>query len=234
METLFQDVRYGTRMLIRQPAFTFIAVLTLSLGIGANTAMFSLVKAVFLRPLPFPQPDRIMTIWETVPSEGVTRQGFAPGNYSDLKSGQTAFSQMAGVFRSEMTLTGEGEPERLEGFTVLEKEAFDILGVTPVHGRLFLPGEYVRGSHHVLLISHRLWQQRFAGSPDVIGKVLLLNDETFLVVGVLPAEFHFLNPAASFWAPAGVSPSLLAYRGSHSLRVLARLKTGGDASPGPG
>jgi putative ABC transport system permease protein len=226
MRTLPHDLRFAVRMLVKHPGFTLIAVLTLSLGIGANTAMFSLIHAVFLRSLPFPQPDRIVTLWETVPSARVDRQGFAPGNYTDLKAQQQVFSHMAGLFRSEMTLTGAGEPERLVGFTVMDRDAFTILGVTPVRGRLFLPDEYQRGAHRVLLISHRLWQQRFGGASDAIGKSVALNDEPYVVVGVLPADFQFLNADASFWAPAAVSPTLLAYRGSHSLLVIARLRPG--------
>jgi putative ABC transport system permease protein len=188
--------------------------------------MFSLVHAVFLRSLPFPQPERIMMLWETVPSARVDRQGFAPGNYSALKARQQVFSHMSGLFRSEMTLTGAGEPERLEGFTVIDADAFEILGVSPARGRLFLPDEYQRGSHHVLLISHRFWQQRFGGASDAIGKPLVLNDEPYLVVGVLPADFRFLNANASFLAPAGVTPAFLTYRGAHSLRVIARVRPG--------
>ena len=226
MRVLVQDLRYAVRMLVKHPGFTLIAVLTLSLGIGANTAMFSLVHAVFLRSLPFPQPERIVMLFETVPSAGVDRQGFAPANYADLQARQQVFSHMSGLFRSEMTLTGAGDPERLEGFTLMDRGAFDILGITPARGRLFLPEEYRRGSNRVLLISHRLWQQRFAGASDVIGKALVLNDQSYLVVGVLPADLRFLNADASFWAPAEVTPTLLAYRGAHSLHVVARLKPG--------
>src|SRR5678816_76037 len=143
LERLAQDLSFGARMLVKQPGFTLIAVLTLALGIGANTAIFSLINGVMLRSLPFPQPEKIMTLWEEVPSERVTRQGFAPGNYTELKAQQTVFDQMTGLFQSEMIMTGEGEPEKLEGFVVLEKEAFDILGITPALGRLFLPAEYV-------------------------------------------------------------------------------------------
>ena len=226
LERLMQDLKFGARMLVKQPGFTVIAVLTLALGIGANTAIFSLINAVLLRSLPFPQPEQIVTLWEEVPSERVTRQGFAPGNYTDLKAQQTVFAQMTGLFQSEMILTGEGEPEKLEGFVVLESEAFDILGITPTLGRHFLPDEYVRGRHNVLLISHRFWQQRFGGSLEVIGKDLVLNDEKFVIVGVLPSDFQFLNPNVSFWAPAGYSSSMLGYRGSHNMRVLARLRSG--------
>ncbi|MGH9939243.1 MAG: ADOP family duplicated permease, partial [Blastocatellia bacterium] len=227
LEDIWQDLRYGARMLLRNPGFTLIAVITLSLGIGANTAIFSLVNAVLLRALPFPQPERIMTIWAEAPSNGVTKQSVAPGNYSDLKAQQTVFTQVAALTRSEMNLTGEGEPEKLEGFAALEPEALDILGVKPAAGRLFLPGEYARGANKVVLISHSFWQRRFGGAADVIGKELTLNDEKFFVVGVLPQNFHFLNPEASFWAPAGFTPRMLAYRGAHNLlTVLARLKPG--------
>jgi putative ABC transport system permease protein len=224
MRTLVQDLRYGMRMLVKHPGFTLIAVLTLSLGIGANTAMFSLVHAVFLRSLPFPQPERIVMLFETAPSAGVDRQGFSPANYSDIKARQQVFSQMSALFRSEMTLTGAGEPERLEGFTLMDGDAFDILGVTPARGRRFLPEEFRPGSARAVLISHRLWQQRFGGASDVIGKALVLNDEPNVVVGVLPADLRFLNADASFWAPAAVTPTLLAYRDMRGLQVVARLK----------
>src|SRR5262245_13548328 len=227
MESLLQDLRFGARMLFKQPGFTLIAVLTLALGIGANTAIFSLVDAVLLRSLPFPQPERIMTIWAEAPADGIARQSVAPGNYSDLKSQQTIFAQVAALARSEMNLTGGAEPEKLEGFAVLEPEALAILGVKPAVGRLFMPGEYVRGANKVVLISYDFWQRRLGGAPDAIGKELTLNDEKFVVVGALPENFHFLNPEASFWAPAGFSPQMLAYRGAHGLlTVLARLKPG--------
>jgi hypothetical protein len=187
-DEMFQDLRYGARLLLKHPGFSLIAILTLALGIGANTAIFSLVNAVLLRTLPFPQPERIMTVWEAALSDGVARQGFAPGNYSDMKAQQTVFAQMSALTRSEVNLTGEGGPEKLEGFAVLKKEALEILGVKPALGRLFLPGEYVRGANKVLLISHSFWQQRFGGAPDVVGKELVLNDERFVVVGVLPAR----------------------------------------------
>jgi putative ABC transport system permease protein len=227
-DEMFQDLRYGARMLRTQPGFTLIATLTLALGIGANTAIFSLINAVLLRALPFPQADRIMTIWAEAPADGIAKQSVAPGNYADLKAQQTVFDKMAALTRSEMNLTGMGEPEKLEGFAVLEPEMLDILGVKPALGRLFLPGEYARGANKVVLINHGFWRQRFGGAADVIGKELTLNDEKFVIVGVLPANFQFLNPAASFWAPAGFSQQMLAYRFAHNLlTVIARLKPGG-------
>jgi predicted permease len=224
IEDVWQDLRYGNQILLKQPGFTFIAILTLALGIGANTAIFTLVNAVLLRALPFPQPELIMTIWEEAPSDGVAKQRVAPGNYFDLKARQTVFARMSALSSSEMNLTGEGGPEKLEGFAVLDGEALDILGIKPALGRVFLPGEFERGANKVLLISHELWHQRFGGSADAIGKEMMLNDERFTVIGVLPADFQFLNPNASFWTPAGFSRQMLDYRAGHYLTVLARLK----------
>lgn len=143
IEAVFQDLRYGVRTLLNNPGFTLIAVLTLALGIGANTAIFSLVNAVLVRPLPFPHPERIMTVWAEAPSAGIVKQNVAPGNYSDLKSQQTIFEQMSALSRSEMSLTGLGEAEKLEGFAVLDSVALDILGIKPVIGRLFLQNDAV-------------------------------------------------------------------------------------------
>jgi putative ABC transport system permease protein len=224
LETLWQDIRHGLRMLIKKPGFTAIALLTLALGIGANTAIFSLVSAVLLRPLPFHDPDRIVTVWEDASFAGFAKQNVAPGNYSDWKAQQTVFERISALTGSELNLTGEGGPEKLEGLAVLDREALDILGVEPALGRLFLPGEYERGANKVVLISHSFWQQRFSGVADVIGKELTLNNEKYSVVGVLPANFQFLNPNASFWAPAGFSQQMLAYRAGHYLTVIARLK----------
>jgi len=227
IETLIQDLRFGARVLLKNPGFTLIAVLTLALGIGANTAIFSLVNAVLLRPLPFPQPEQIMTVWAEAPADGIVQQSVAPGNYTDLKARQTVFARMAALAASEMNLTGDGEPEKLEGIAALEPEALDILGVKPALGRLFQPGEYARGANRVVLLSHSFWQRRFGGVADVIGKELMLNDQKFVVVGVLPANFQFLNPEASFWTPAGFNPRMLAYRHAHNmLTVIARLKPG--------
>ncbi|HEX5083016.1 MAG TPA: ABC transporter permease [Blastocatellia bacterium] len=227
LEEIWHDLRYGARTLVRNPGFTLTAVATLSLGMGANTAIFSLVNTVFLHALPFPQPERIMTVWEETPADGIDdRQSFAPGNYSDMKAQQTVFAQIAALVRSEMNLTGDGEPEKLEGVAVFEPEAFDILGVKPAAGRLFQPGEYLRGANRVVLISHGFWQRRFGGAADAIGKELTLNDEKFVIAGALPPDFKFLNPDASFWTPAGYSQRMLAYRLGHSLTVIARLKPG--------
>jgi predicted permease len=226
METLLQDLRYGARILSKNPGFTLTAVVTLSLGVGVNTAIFSLINAVLLRPLPYPQPERIMTIWEESAAAGVAKQNFAPGNYADLKAQQTVFERTAALARSEMSLTGDDEPEKLEGVAVVDPDAFQILGVTPAAGRLFLPGEYIRGANKVVLISHGFGRRRFGGAADAIDKELTLNGEKFVIVGVLPANFQFFNADASFWTPLGFSQRMMVYRSGHNLTVLGRLKPG--------
>ena len=165
----------------------------------------------------------------------------APGNYSDLKSRQTVFAQISGLFRSELNLTGSGEPEKLEGFAAVDGAAFEILDVKPVSGRLFLPDEYVDGANRVVLISHGFWQRHFGGAADAVGKTLTLStarpfshsthgfEEKFIVVGVLPANFQYFNPNASFWVPAGFKAKMMSYRYAHNLTVLARLRP--DVTP---
>ncbi len=222
---LWQDLRFGARILLKNPGFTLIAVITLALGIGANTAIFSVVNAVLLRPLPFNEPARLVTVWEEAARDGVVKQRVAPGNYSDWKAQQSSFAQMAAIADSELNLTGEGEPEKLEGYAVMT-EFLALLGVRPALGRDFTPEEGRHGAPKVALISHHFWQRRFHGERSVIGKELLLNDEKYTVVGVLPAGFQFLNPEASFWVPAAWRPQMLAYRRGHYLTVIARLKTG--------
>jgi putative ABC transport system permease protein len=238
LETWWQDICYALRMLRHHPGFTLLAVIMLALGIGVNTAIFSLINTILLRPLPFPQPERIMTVWEEASADGVAKQSVAPGNYSDLKSRQNAFTQISALCRSEMNLTGADGPEKLEGAAVLDSAALDILSVKPVLGRLFLPAEYVHGANNAVLISHSFWQQHFGGSVDVIGKEMTLsaaapfshssagNGEKFLIVGVLPTNFQILNPTTAFLVPAGFNQKQMAYRYAHNLTVLARLKPG--------
>jgi putative ABC transport system permease protein len=225
LERLGQDLRFGLRMLGKNPGFSLIAILTLALGIGANTAIFSVVNAVLLRSLPFKEPAALVTLWEEAAREGIAKQRVAPGNYSDWKAQQASFAQMAAIADSELNLTGEGEPEKLEGYAVMT-EFLSILGVRPALGRDFTTEEGQTGAPKVALISHDFWRRRFGGERGALGKELLLNDEKYVVVGVMPAGFQFLNPEASFWVPAAWRPQLLAYRRGHYLTVIARLKPG--------
>jgi putative ABC transport system permease protein len=225
LETLWQDIRYDLRMLIKKTGFTVVALFTLALCIGANTAIFSLVNVVLLRPLPYHDPDRIATVWENTSSTGFTKQDVAPGNYSDLKNQQSVFEQITAVAHSELNLTGDGEPEKLEGCAVMTG-FLSILGVRPMLGRDFLPEEDRHGAKKVAIISYGLWQRRFGGESSVIGEELILNNEKYEVVGVMTPGFQFLNREEDFLVPAAFRPEMLAYRHGHYLTVIARLKQG--------
>jgi predicted permease len=225
LETLGQDLRYATRMLLKTPAFTFIAVVTLGLGIGANTAIFSLVSAVLVRPLKYPEPERLVMVWEDESFIGFPRDTPAPANYTDWKAQNQVFEDMAALQTMNFNLTGVGEPEKIAAFAVTEN-FFQLLGVNPALGRAFKPEEDKPGANRVAVISHGLWQSRFAGRADIIGRDITLNGEKYSVVGVMPAGFQFENPQVNLWVPIAFTPEELANRGSHYLEVVARLKRG--------
>jgi putative ABC transport system permease protein len=225
IETLFQDLRYGVRMLVKNRVFTFVAILTLAFGIGANTAIFSLVEAVLLRPLPFPEPDRLVMIWEDELGKSSFRGNPAPGNYSDLKAQNQVFEDVAAFSGTSMNLTGDGEPEKIDAQAVTTN-LFQLLRSKPALGRTFLEEEGRPETGKVVLISYGLWHRRFGGDPDLIGKEILLNDQKFTVIGVAAAGFQLLGKGVGLWIPATFSQSDLTDRGSHYLTVIARLKAG--------
>jgi putative ABC transport system permease protein len=235
MGVLLQDLRYGVRMLMKRPGFTLVAVLTLALGIGANTAIFSVVNAVVLRPLPYAEPDRLVQVWETMP--GNDKRWVAPGNFIDWQNQNQVFEQIAGYSNANLNLTGEGEPERLTGAAVTDN-LFATLGVQAARGRTFLPEDIQRAGGRVVILSDALWQRHFGADQNILGKNLTLDDKSYTVVGVMPAGFAF--PAQSeIWVPgdrgSAVSPSLAAQfpesklgsdRDIHIYSVVARLKSG--------
>jgi putative ABC transport system permease protein len=235
MRTLWQDVRYGARLLLKRPGFTIIAVLTLALGIGANTAIFSVVNAVVLRPLPYSNPDRLLMMWETMP--GNDRRWVAPGNFVEWRKQAQSFEQIAAYSSASLNLTGEGEPERLTGSAVTSN-VFATLGVEAASGRTFIPEDEERGDGRVVVLSDGLWQRRFGADPNVVGRNLTLDDKSYTVVGVMPASFRF--PAQSeLWVlgnkGSAVSPSLAAQfpdsdlsgdRDIHIYSAIGRLKPG--------
>lgn len=168
MNTLLQDLRFGLRMMVRNPVFTFIAVVTLALGIGANTAIFSVVDAVLLRPLPYPQPDRLVFLWSTF--EGVPNGGSALPDYHEWRDRSKVFDGLAGYYYGDFNLSADNEePERIQGAYVTAN-FFQVLQVSPALGRLFTPEEEEFGKHRVVLLSDKLWQRRFAGNATVIGR----------------------------------------------------------------
>jgi putative ABC transport system permease protein len=223
--TLWQDVRFGARMLWKRPGFTAVAVLTLALGIGANTAIFSLVNAVLLKPLPFPEPERLVMLWEDAARIGFPQNTPAPANYVDWKTQTRSFEGMTAVSWVSLNLTGYGEPQKLNGNAV-GAELFPLLGVRPALGRGFTPDEEKPGSDKVVVLSHGLWRDTFGGERSVVGRDILLGGEKYTVVGVMPEGFHFLQPHIHVWVPLALANEDWANRGGHYLTVVGRLKPG--------
>ena len=219
MQTLWQDLRYGARMLIKNPGFTLIAVLTLGLGIGANTAIFSVVNGVLLRPLPYNEPERIVTLL----NDG--RFPVSPANFLDFRANRQSFAQMAAAEAWGGVLTGNDRPEQLGGLRMGEG-LFAMLGAQPLLGRTLQTEDYQPGKDHVLVLSHKLWQRAFGGDPNIIGRNITLSGESYAVVGVMPPQFQFppfWATRAEMWAPLDLRPRATNRRGG-SLRVFARLK----------
>jgi putative ABC transport system permease protein len=225
MDHLWQDLRYGLRMLLKHKGVTAIAVLSLALGIGANTAIFSLVDAVLLRPLPFKEPDGLVMVWEEAARIGFPRNTPAPANYADWKAQNQVFEDLAALRFGSYNLTDESEPEKVEAQAVTAN-FFPILGVAPVHGRGFAPEEDQPEGNRVVMLSYGLWQRRFGGDPALIGKELLLDGRQHTVIGVMPPGFQFLARETDLWLPMAFTPQELANRGGHYLTVVGRLKPG--------
>ena len=224
---LRQDLRYGLRTLAKNPAFTSIAIVALALGIGANSAIFSVVDAVLLRPLPFKKPEQLVMLWENATHLGFPKNTPSPANFLDWQKQAGAFTGMAAMVERSFNLTGVGEPERLDGRRV-SANLFDLLGVRAVLGRTFVPDDDRPGSH-VVLLSYSLWQRRFGSDPSVIGRALALNDQSYTVIGIMPRFVQlpgFANRNDQLWVPIAFPPEEAAQRGNHFLEVIARMKPG--------
>ncbi len=233
MQSLLQDVRYGVRMLTKNPGFTLIAVLTLALGIGANTAIFSVVNAELLRPLPFHDPGQLVRV-------GVTnsRTGWKFGtadypDFEDWRSQNQVFQKIAAYYDNNYTLTGVASPAHLEG-EVVSADIFTLLGAAPELGRTFLPIED-EGHHDVVILNHQLWNQQFGGDPGIVGRTIDLSGKAYTVVGVMPANFNFplQRKPVSVWTTFSANqvsddntPPITKERGAHFMNVIARLKPG--------
>ena len=221
---LMSDLRYGLRTLLKNPAFAGVAVLTLALGIGANTVIFSVVKAVILSPLPFGEPERIVGVFTINRAQAGELDVFSPANFSDVAEQSRALEAVAAWRYWGFDVSGESEPERLTAGRV-SPAFFRALGVSPILGRVFLPEDDATGTEHVVVLGHGLWQKRFGGDPAICGRTIQLNGESHLVLGVMPRGFEF--PAgAEIWAPLGLNESQRQQRGSVFLEVLARLGQG--------
>jgi putative ABC transport system permease protein len=227
LETFLQDVRYGLRQLRRNPGFTIVAILTLALGIGANTAIFSVVNAVLMRPLRYRNPDRIVRLWEndTHGSLGPYFSVSVP-NFVDWRQQNRVFESMGAFASVPMALTGGMNPEQVRG-AYITASVLQLLGISPAIGRTFLPDEDQPGRDHEVILSYGLWQRRFGGDRTAIGKSLTLDGNVYTVVGVMPAEFDFPpNSETEVWVPMSFSPGMLQQRAAHIINVVARLKLG--------
>ena len=225
MQTLWQDVRYAIRLMRQNWGFTLIAVISLALGIGANTALFSVVNAVLLRPLPFPEPDRLVMIWEDATFIGFPQDTPAPGNYADWKAQAQTFADMAACGNRSFNLTGDGEPEKIQAYEVTAN-FLPLLGVKPVLGRNFTAEEDQPGANNVAIISHSLWQTRYGGDAGILNRNIRLNDENYTVIGVMPGDFQFGPDYIRLWTPIALTPQQLNDHRNHYLNVVGRLKPG--------
>lgn len=225
MDTLLKDLRYAARMLRAKPLFTLTAVVTLALGIGGTTAIFSVVNAVLLGRLPFHDADRLLMVWEDATEAGFPRNDVAPPNFAALQAQNQTLEGLAAVKQVAFNLTGDGEPLKVEARGVTA-EFFPLLGVPPELGRAFRADENKPGANRVAVLSHGLWQRRFGGDPHVVGRDILLNGEKYSVVGVMPSSFQFLESYVGLWVPAALSAEDLAEHGAHYLTVFGRLKEG--------
>jgi putative ABC transport system permease protein len=225
METFFQDLYYGFRGLRRTPGLAIAAVMTLALGIGANTAMFSVINAVLLRPLPFHDPDRLVIVSEGDRQGSSQRVPVAPANFIDLRDQNQDFDRVAASMPWVFIMTGQGDPERIDGARA-SADLFPALGVTPIIGREFSVTDDQPGGERVVIVSHGLWQRRFGGDPGIVGKSLTLNGQSHTVIGIMPADFLFLAKQFDLWVPFAFAPQEASNRGFPYITVVARLKRG--------
>jgi len=231
MGKFFQDLRYGIRMLLKRPSFTAVAVIALALGIGANSAIFSVVNTVLLRPLPFERPEQVMFVNMTNVSKGISSFGVSLPDFREWRDRNEVFEHIAALNIKDFNLSGTDEPERISGATV-SADFFSVLRVSPVEGRVFRAEEEQFGNHRVVVLSHAVWQQRFGGRGDLVGEAIALNGEKFTVIGIMPPGFQFPDaslgaPVTGLWTPLAVEPdSEYNTRGNYWLSVMARLKPG--------
>ena len=234
MNTLFQDLQYGLRMLAKHKSVTAIAVLTLALGIGANTAIFSVVNAVLLNPLPYREPDRLVALWENVPGHGRWRA--SPANFFDWKKQNTVFEDVVAFGQGSVAFTGNGEPEQLTGARV-SAGYFGVVGVEPLLGRSFAAEEYEPEKGQVVILGYSFWQRRFGGDRTIVNRNITLDGKSYTVVGVMPPGIYPVSPLTAgrlvfdeqqqnFWIPMSFTANWAAVRSAHVLGIVARLKPG--------
>jgi putative ABC transport system permease protein len=239
------NVRYAIRLLIKSPGFALVAILTLALGIGVNSAIFSIVDAVMLRPLPYPEPERLVSLSEKAGKQGPdnvstsgqplgggadSRMVVAPANLVDYQKQKHTFLGLAGFESSGMNLTGSGLPETLSGEAVTQN-FFSVLGIAPAQGRAFLPSEDRPGADHVVILSDKFWRSHFGADPQILGRAITLNNEKYTVVGIMPPDFQTprqiaMSSVVSYLVPAAYPEKLLANHADHRVLVVGRLRPG--------
>lgn len=228
---LWQDVRYAAHTLRKNYGFTAAAVLSLALGIGANTAIFSITNAVLFRPLPYHDPERLVDVWRQNVTHGVVQGTISYPDFLDLESQNSVFTGMAAYRETHgIALTDGGEPQRVDA-AIVSANLFDLLGTAPELGRVFHPGDDVASKGQTVILSHRLWQTRFNSDRNIIGQPMVLDDHSYLVTGIMPAGFEFpvLAEPVELWLPASYDSSMTRSRGIHVYNVIARLKS--EATP---
>src|SRR5271169_4504611 len=225
MATLIQDLRYASRMLVKNRGFTAVAVLTLALGIGANTVVFSVVNGVLLRPLPFPEPEKL--VWVQAASLGASNWAggpLSPPDFKDYREQSKSFEHLVAFIENPSTLTGTGEPERVAG-AVVSSGFFEMLGAMPAYGRAFLSDDEQVVMPEVTILSHGLWQRRFGGDTSAVGKSMMVDGRSLTIVGVMPSRFDFPEKA-ELWLPLPLKFKEMSVRRFHFLSSIGRLKPG--------
>jgi putative ABC transport system permease protein len=225
MDRLVQDLRFALRTLSKNPVFTAVVILTLAVGIGANSAIFSVINAVLLRPLPFGDPDRVVSVYETELARGRAHGTLSPANFLDLQSQNQVFSDIAAYLRGPIALTGQGDAAKLRAVSA-SPSLFSALAVSPFMGRAFLPEDALATRDKVVILSHELWSTRFGRDTDIVGKRIRLDGEGYLVIGVMPQGFRFPLSGSDVWVPLRLSDKMWSQRGAHFLSAVARLRPG--------
>jgi putative ABC transport system permease protein len=229
MQSLLQDLRFGARVLLKNPGFTLIAVLAIALGTGAVTTIFSAADATMMRPFSFPNQDRLVMLFERNPEVGITRGSASPGNVMVWREQSQLLQEVVISRNRDYTLTGEGPPERYTSYGV-SAAFFEALTVQPQMGRVFRRGEDEEGNAQVVVLRHAFWQARFGSDPKIIGKRLVLDDKPFEVIGVMPKDFEFPYGGGEMWTPLVIEPRMRQDHSNHYLRAMALLKPGATIS----
>jgi putative ABC transport system permease protein len=228
MESVLKDLQFAFRSLLKRPGFMAIAIVTLALGIGGSTAIFTVVDAALLRGLPYKSPDRLYHLWEKTPKEEFSKREFSYPDYQDYQQ-NNVFEGLAAYSGGRVILSGPGEPESV-GAPRVSANFFSVLGVDPIVGRTFQAGEDQQGGPKVAVLSYGLWQRRFGGDASVVGRALTVNGESFTVIGVLPQSFQFALRLGDLWLPYQPTENQLTFRFMHGTNLIGRLKPGIDAA----